>query len=189
MEVIKEKYIAIFEINFLLIISSIMGNHLIESMLIVLEFILIRATRQALHYDKAYKCIIMSTILMITNFLILKQDFFLAIITTFISAIILSETGNNKFRMKNLLTDGFMYKKSKYDEMQKYINDNEDSEEVKEFERRLKKHAQKTYFFYVLRIKKGIKFREIQELQNCDNRKITNELNHALEMFKIYFDT
>lgn len=191
MESLILRNITIIEINLLILISTMMGNNEIVSIGLVFMFMIIRTIREPLHYDKKYKCIIMSIALMITNFLALKCNIILAIITTYFSAIVLSKRNINKsysINLSKIITEGFMYKKSKYDTMIQFRKKHIDEEKMKEFERRLNKYAPKSYMFYDMRIIKEMKYREIEKELECDNRKITDQLNIAFSIFKTYFD-
>ncbi len=189
MEKIKQINLTIFEVIILLFISTIMKNDLTESILIILEFIVIRAIRDSMHYDNTYKCIVMSTLIMVSNFLVLMYGFDLAIISTFLSAIFLSKSNSGKrLKIGDIFAEGFMYKKSKYDKMIEFRSKHINEEKMQEFERRLNKHAPKAYMFYEMRIIKEMKYREIEKELECDNRKITDQLDIAFSIFRTYFD-
>lgn len=189
---IVERNVEFIQINILLILSStIFKIDPILSFIVIMEFIIIRAFREPMHYDKIYKCSFMTIALIGSIFLVLTIDFKIALIVTFIAAIVSSEkTSKQKIKiqkvLKKIFTEGFMYKSSKYDLMVKYRN--KDKKKMDEFERRLSKHVPQTYIFYEMRIIKGWKFRKIEEELGCDNRKITDQLNTAFAIFKTYFD-
>lgn len=190
MEKIIYRNTILLEFNVLIIINSmIMGNNIYEGLFLIIEFMIIRTMNGARHYDNIIECLIMTTLTMISIFMILQIHFLLAIIFTYFTAKILSDNNSRvKLSIENIINNGFMWRPSKFQSMYDFAQENMDNIEFKKFEQRLKKHDPEGYEYYDMKVHKGMNYREIEEKMGCDNRKITNQLGKVFKIFNIYFD-
>lgn len=188
------KNLPILEINVLLLISVMIGNDVIQSIIIILEFMLIRTILGARHYDNLIQCFFMTMALMTSIFLVLKISFEWAILSTIFAAINLTNINISKF-IENVFSDGFMYKRkgeTKYDEIDEYILNNPDSQILKEFEMNLKEQEPKAYEIYKIRFYERTKTGEIASLSiieyqtKVSRRRIVEYLDKILFSFRIF---
>ena len=143
--------LVILEIILLVIINVILGNNILEGMFIIFEFMVIRTILGAKHYDNQIQCLIMTSILLTSIFMVLKINFWLAILMTIIEAFILSNQNIDIEKLKefvnNCLTEGFMYKqKSKYHNIDDYIAKYPNSKKIKIFEQKLRESTDKRLY-------------------------------------------
>lgn len=190
------------EFNILFLISCVgFSNNPIHSFVIIMEFMIIRALRNSLHYDKLYMCTFMTFAILMSLFLVLKINFVLAIVATFLSAIGLSEEGDsNKSSitdvMGKVITEGFMYKpksETKYKVMDNHIHRNPNSKEVIEFGERLRLCGDEgTYNVYRARfIDRGENdeypsIEEIGQMTGIKPRRVIEKLDNILLSFKVF---
>lgn len=197
--------ITLLEINMLLLVSSIvLGNDSCQSLFIIFEFMIIRSVRNAYHYDKVLLCSFMTICLMFTIFVILKIDFRLAILITFIAGIGLSEKGKEQNLKVNqiirkIVTEGFMFKpkgETKYDVIDEFIKNNCNTSRVEHFEKILKNCVDHlTYEIYLIRFyqrtEKGEIFPQdvIGEKVNLKRRRVIEKLDNILLCFEVFEKT
>lgn len=198
----SEKYcklneiISILEIIILIIINIILKNNWIEGLILILEFMIIRTILGAKHYENRYECFFMTMAVMTSIFLILKINFILALISTLFAAINLSDSKISKKSARKLLEDGFMYKPkggTKYKLIDDYIETYPNSEELVEFENRLKLCGDDgTYDIYKMRFRERNKYNESPSLENIEEktgvnqRRIVEKLDNILLSFKVF---
>lgn len=143
--------------------------------LVVLVFSGVRMlTRSAKHYKSMYKCMIWSTIVILSLLVVTKVDLMIAIAMTVFSAIVLSGKGDIK--------DCFMWakKESKFSNIDKYIKENsENNDLLVEFENRLEEKDLNAYMLYKYRFKENKTFAEMSDLTSMDSRRITDKLNEV----------
>ncbi len=143
--------------------------------LIVLIFSTVRMlTKSAKHYKSMCKCMIWSTIVILSLLVVTKVDLMIAIAMTVFSAIVLSGKGDIK--------DCFMWanKESKFSDIDKYIKENsENNDLLVEFENRLEEKDLNAYILYKYRFKENKSFTQMSKLTNMDSRRITDKLNEV----------
>lgn len=143
--------------------------------LIVLVFSIVRmCTRSAKHYKSWVKCMIWSTIVILSLLVVTKVDLLIAIAMTVFSAIVLSGKGDIK--------DCFMWakKESKFSDIDKYIKENsENNDLLMEVENRLEEKDYNAYILYKYRFKENKTFTEMSNLTNMDSRRIADKLNEV----------
>ena len=190
--------LVILEIILLVIINVILGNNILEGMFIIFEFMVIRTILGAKHYDNQIQCLIMTSILLTSIFMVLKINFWLAILMTIIEAFILSNQNIDIEKLKefvnNCLTEGFMYKqKSKYHNIDDYIAKYPNSKKIKIFEQKLRESTDKRlYPIYKVRFyektKKGkaVPLSYVSEKTGVEERRVVECLNSIQTCFEIY---
>lgn len=194
-----DEFITILEICLLLVINGLLKNNCLEAVILISEFMFIRTMLGAKHCKTRCKCFYATMTLMITIFLVLKINFIIAFITVFFCAVILSDRKIAKKSDMNILKEGFMYKakgNTKYKLIDEYIKSYPDSEELKEFENRLKLYSdERTYAIYKIRFRQRDKNNESPSLENIEaktgvkQRRIVEKLDNILLSFKVFCKT
>lgn len=188
--------IVLLEIFILIIINIILKNNWLEGLILILEFMIVRTILGAKHYENRYKCFVMTMAVMTSIFLILKINFVLALMSALFAGINLSDRKISKKSNRKLLQEGFMYKPkgyTKYKLIDDYIECYPNSEELKEFENRLKLCSdERTYDIYKMRFRERNKYNESPSLENIEEktgvnqRRIVEKLDNILLSFKVF---
>lgn len=178
------------EIAIIIEIGLLMQVKIEEIIILCALFFLARITNQKpMHYKSPFNCMLWSTLVFMSFFLLTKVNLPIAIIMTLLEGMMLTGKGD--------IRDGLMYKKeneSKYIEIKNYIQENKDSESLKEYENILKeinqkyKERYKTDFYQIYRLKfhDNKTFREIIEETNLNDNK---EVTKALDIISMSFNT
>ncbi len=156
-------------------------------------FTLIRSEcDKPMHYQSPILCMIWSTMVFESFFLLTKINMPIAMIFTTFEAFILTKNAD----IKNM----FLYKKSdnsKYIEMKQYIKTNKDSSKVNKFENILKDLDKKynvmykhSFFdIYQLYFKEEKSFKEIIKIKKMyDNHELTKYLDMIFVSFNTYIN-
>ena len=185
----------LLETFLILLVGWILNLNSKDIILIVVLFVSGRIfLKGAMHYKSWKKCLIWTLLLMTSLFILVKIDIYIAIYMTLFSAYIVTERANVK--------DGYMYYKDvrregKYREMERFIEDNINSQEVKKFEDKLRKintiykdrYKKDFYCVYELKFKEGKSFEEIKQRTNIsDNHELTKILDIIFITFNMYMD-
>lgn len=129
---------------------------------------------KSMHYKDWYICLIWSTLLFISFYLLSYISIELACFST-CGFIFCSENTNIK-EINNL----FMWKKefpSKYADIEEYVKYNEHNEKLLKYEKKLKAQDNKLYLIYKYRFKDKLTFNEISSKLDYPTQKITNDLD------------
>lgn len=185
----------LLETFLILLVGWMLNLNSKDIILIVVLFVSGRIfLKGAMHYKSWKKCLIWTLLLMTSLFILVKIDIYIAIYMTLFSAYIVTERANVK--------DGYMYYKDvrregKYREMERFIEDNINSQEVKKFEDKLRKintiykdrYKKDFYCVYELKFKEGKSFEEIKQRTNIsDNHELTKILDIIFITFNMYMD-
>ena len=185
----------LLETFLILLVGWMLNLNSKDIILIVVLFVSGRIfLKGAMHYKSWKKCLIWTLLLMTSLFILVKIDIYIAIYMTLFSAYIVTERANVK--------DGYMYYKDvrregKYREMERFIEDNINSQEVKKFEDKLRKintiykdrYKKDFYCVYELKFKEGKSFEEIKQRTNIsDNHELTKILDTIFITFNMYMD-
>ena len=185
----------LLETFLILLVGWILNLNSKDIILIVVLFVSGRIfLKGAMHYKSWKKCLIWTLLLMTSLFILVKIDIYIAIYMTLFSAYIVTERANVK--------DGYMYYKDvrregKYREMERFVEDNINSQEVKKFEDKLRKintiykdrYKKDFYCVYELKFKEGKSFEEIKQRTNIsDNHELTKILDIIFITFNMYMD-
>lgn len=177
---------------FLIFLLGTLSKVSIEKMIFLcILFVMVRTgCEKPMHYKSPILCIIWSTLVFESFFLLTKVNMPIAMIFTIFEAMILTKRGDIK--------EIFMYRdiqSSKYREMKEYINLEKDSLEIINFEKILKdidiqyKERYKASFFtiYELYFKQGKSFKNIIESTKLyDNHAVTEVLDIIFISFNTY---
>lgn len=126
--------------------------------LIMLAFCIVRIKiPKPMHYKKWYHCIIWTTLVFLSLFVILKLDLKISIVMSVFFSIILSSKGN--------IEDAFMWKgkNTNYADIEEFIKYNEYDTKLIEFENKLKEQTGIEYLLYKYRFKQGLSYSQISE--------------------------
>lgn len=166
-----------------------------EIIILFCLFVISRTTcYKPMHYKSPILCMIWSTAIFASFFLLTKVNIFLAMVMTVFAGYVVTEKAN--------LKDMYMYYKSKedkgkYKEMVEYVAENKDTEEMKKFEIKLRKINEKYrdrydkdfLKIYELKFREDKSFEYIKKECNiCDNHELIKILDIIFFSFNIYMD-
>ena len=151
--------------------------------IIMLTFMISRGCfGKALHFKTWYRCLIWSTLIMLSIFVLLKVDLVISILFAIFSAFIMTGKSNIK-DMYLWNTDGTP---SKYADVAEYVKYNRFDDRLIEFEKKLEQLDGVEYLVYKYRFKDGKTFSEISELLDMDNPRIVEKLDKVAFAIRIY---
>lgn len=152
-------------------------------LLVMLVFMISRGFfGKALHFKTWYRCLIWSTLIMLSLFVLLKVDFTVSILFAVFSAFIM--TGKSNIGDMYLWNNGG--EPSKYADIVDFIKYHSFDNNLIEFEEKLKAMDTVEYLVYKYRFKDGKTFSEISELLDMDNPRIVEELDKVAFAIRIY---
>lgn len=151
--------------------------------IIMLTFMISRGCfGKALHFKTWYRCLIWSTLIMLSIFVLLKVDLVISILFAIFSAFTMTGKSNIK-DMYLWNTDGTP---SKYADVAEYVKYNRFDDKLIEFEKKLEQLDGVEYLVYKYRFKDGKTFSEISELLDMDNPRIVEKLDKVAFAIRIY---
>lgn len=185
----------VVEISIIILVGILMQVKIEEVIILILLFFIARVTSyNQMHYKSPILCMIWSTLVFFSFFLLTKVNLYIAIVFTVFEGVILTGRGD--------VRDGFLYSntmdKKKYKELEIYIQNNRDSQNLKEFERILKRLNQTYskryrydfYQIYTLKFLENKSFEEIKKETNIrDNHGVTRALDVIFMSFNTYLET
>ena len=168
-----------------IIIVFLLGNIFnveinIRIMFMVLFFLTRMIIGKPKHYSKAYKCAIWSILVFLSLYSLSSLDFIVIVLLTIFTGFI--STGRAD------INDMFMWKgkDTKYRDIEEYIKYNSMSDELIEFERKLKEKDGISFLIYKYRFREGLSFNEISEkLDGMDNPRIAERLGQIALCIRI----
>ena len=150
--------------------------------IVMLSFMISRGCfGQALHFKTWYRCLVWSSLILLSLFLILKVDLIISVLFTIFSAFIMTGKSN--------INDIYLWKatnESKYADIEEYIKYHEYDDELIEFEEKVKRRDSKLYLLYKYRFKEHKSFLKISELLDIPTNRITEELDKLAFSMRIY---
>lgn len=185
----------VVETLIIILLGVVMRVKIEEIIILFCLFVISRTTcYKPMHYKSPILCMIWSSAIFASFFLLTKVNIFLAMTMTVFAGYIVTEKAN--------LKDMYMYYKSKedkgkYKEMIEYVAKNADSEEIKIFEKKLRKinekykdRYDKDFFkIYKFKFKEDKSFEYIKKECNiCDNHELIKILDIIFFSFNIYMD-
>ena len=185
----------VVETLIIILLGAVMRVKIEEIIILFCLFVISRTTcYKPMHYKSPILCMIWSSAIFASFFLLTKVNIFLAMTMTVFAGYIVTEKAN--------LKDMYMYYKSKedkgkYKEMIEYVAKNADSEEIKIFEKKLRKinekykdRYDKDFFkIYKFKFKEDKSFEYIKKECNiCDNHELIKILDIIFFSFNIYMD-
>ena len=154
------------------------------TILIMLTFMISRGFfGKALHFKTWYRCLIWSSLIMLSLFVLFKVDLVVSIMFAIFNALIMTGKSN--------LNDMYLWNNhgepSKYQDIIDYIKYNEfDDDRLIEFENKLKDKNSLEYLIYKYRLKEGKTFSEISDLLDMDGPRIIEHLERVALAIRIY---
>lgn len=162
---------------------------------IMIIFMAIRSSsNKPYHYESRIKCFIFTILIYTALFLIARKDFVLSMGITVIASYMLTDKGDIKHAFQHFNSKD----EKKYREMAKYIQTNNKSVELKEFENILKnlnmsyreRYRYDFYEIYNLYFLQEKSFKEIKNITGIrDNHGVTRALDVIFMIFNTYFET
>lgn len=151
--------------------------------LIMLTFMISRGFfGKSLHFKTWYRCLIWSSLIMLSLFVLLKVDLVISILFAIFSAFIITGRSN--------INDMYLWNNhgepSKYKDVAEFIKYNRFDDKLIEFENKLKDMDSIEYLVYKYRFKDGKTFNEISELLDIDGPRIVEKLDKVAFAIRIY---
>ena len=152
-------------------------------LIVMLTFCITRGCLgNALHFKTWYRCLVWSTLILLTLFMILKIDLILSIIFAIFSGFIMTGKSN--------INDMYLWKpknESKYSDIEEYIKYNMTNSDLIQFEENLKKRDDLLYLIYKYRFKENLSFSQISEkLDGMENVRIVEKLDQIALAIRIH---
>lgn len=168
-----------------IIIVFLLGNVFnveinIRIMFMVLFFLTRMIIGKPKHYSKAYKCAIWSVLVFLSLYSLSSLDFIVIVLLTVFTGFI--STGRAD------IDDMFMWKgrDTKYRDIEEYIKYNSMSDELIDFEKKLKEQDNLLFLIYKYKFKESMTYTEMSEKLSLDNPRITEKLDRIALSIRIY---
>lgn len=180
MKIVSSFIFNIAETIVIILIGKFKNLPLSNILIVILTFLISRGCfGNTLHFKTWYRCLIWSTLIMLSLFLFLKIDLILSILFAVFSAFIMTGKSN--------IEDMYLWKpqnESKYKDIEEYIKYNFTNPALLNFEDNLKRRDDLLFLIYKYRFKEHLTFNEISEkLNGMENPRIVESLNQiALAM-------
>lgn len=170
----------VVEVLVIALIGTLLELPIKEMVVIFITFAMVRMSLgNSLHYKDWYKCMMWSTLVFLSLFVIAKADFILCIIMTIFCAYILTGKGN--------INDIFQWKKiSKYADIDEFIKYNPLDTKLLEFEDKIKMQDNLEYLVYKYRFKENLTFEEISDKLDLSNPRIAEILDRIAFAIRLY---
>lgn len=151
--------------------------------LIMLTFMISRGFfGETLHFKTWYRCLIWSTLIMLSLFVLLKVDLILSILFAIFSAFIMTGRSN--------LSEIYLWNNhnepSKYQDVIEFIKYNSFDDKLIIFEKKLKEIDSVEYLIYKYRFKENRTFKEISHLLDMDGPRIVEKLDKIAFAIRLY---
>lgn len=175
----------LLELGIIVLIGVFMNISMQNICIDIILFVTIRnILGGAKHYKNPFKCLLWTTLDMITIFLVAKYNFWGSLLVTTIAAISLSDKGDIK---DCTMFPAKITEDSRFYIIKEFRDKNTDTELLKCFEDFLLRNSKKYYEIYEKRYILNLSYEEISHMLNIDNREITNRLDVVLLCFQMYF--
>ena len=132
------------------------------------------------HYNKAYKCCLWSSLVFLSLYSLSSLDLLATILLTIFTGFI--STGRAD------INDMYMWKgkDTKYKDIEEYIKYNSMSDELINFEKKLKEQDNLLFLIYKYKFKESMTYTEMSEKLSLDNPRITEKLDRIALSIRIY---
>lgn len=138
---------------------------------------------KALHFKTWYRCLIWSTLIMLSIFVLLKVDLVISILFVIFSAFIMTGKSN----IKDMYLWNNNGEPSKYQDITDFIKYHPFDKNLLEFESKLKDVEPLEYLIYKYRFKDDKTFSEISDLLNgMEGPRIVEKLDKVALAIRIY---
>lgn len=139
---------------------------------------------KALHFRTWYRCLIWSSLILLSLFTLLKIDFIKSVVFAIFSAFLMTGKSNisDMYLWNNKNTDG------KYKDVIDFIKSNENNNNLVEFENKIETRDGVDYLIYKYKFKEGKTFKEMNELLDMENPRIVEHLDKIAYAIRVYFN-
>lgn len=165
-----------------------------QILFIMVTFMLVRKdSKKPCHYKSLIKCVIFTLILFSCLFLVAKIDFTVSLIIAVVAANMLTEKGD----IRNTFEHFNRGNEKKYIHLEKYIEKNQESAQLEEFEKMIKeigkkygdKYKEDFYKVYQLKFhEKQSQDKIIEKTELKSRREVINILDMIAAMFYSYMN-
>lgn len=152
-----------------------------EILLIMIAFCIIRIkVPKPMHYRKWYHCLVWTSLVFLSLFVVLKFDLKISIVMSLFMAFVLSSKGN--------IEDIFMWKgkNTNYADVEEFIKYNEYDTKLIEFENKLKDQQGIEYLIYKYRFKQKLSYSQIAEKLDIETPRIAEKIEKICFAIRIY---
>ena len=182
-EVLPNLIFNVGETLVIFLIGKLLDLPITYILMVMLTFMISRGFfGKTLHFKTWYRCLIWSSLIMLSLFVLLKIDLVLSIIFAIFSAFIM--TGKSNINDMYLWTN--KGESSKYQDIIDYIKYNEYDTKLLEFENKLKSSNNLDYLIYKYRFKDGKTFSAITELLDMESARIVEHLDKIAFALRMY---
>lgn len=170
----------IAEAVLIFMIGKLLKLDIIIIIYIIGIFAIIRiGTGGAMHYKDWYRCMVWSSLVFLSLFVVAKADISISIIMTIFCAYILTAKGN--------INDIFMWKQgSKYKDIDDYIQSHQKDNKLIEFENKLKTKSELDYLIYQYRFIDRMSLSKMSNILEMENPRIIEKLDNIAFAMRIY---
>lgn len=170
----------IAEVLIIVLIGILLELPLAHITLIFVVFAIIRMSlKGSMHYKDWYKCLVWSTLVFLSLFVVAKAGMVVSLIMTIFCAYILTTKGN--------INDIFLWNKvSKYSDIDEYIKYNAYEDKLLEFENKIKEQNNLDYLIYKYRFKENLTFEEISTKLDIHTSRISEKIERIAFALRLY---
>lgn len=170
----------IFEIGILVAIGILFNIPILYIAVIFISFILNKLLhKKYMHYKDWYLCLIWSSLLFTSFYLLSKIDIRLAVFST--CAFIFF---TNKSDIKDLDRLFFWGGNTLNQEVFDWVKFNQDNEKLRQYEKDLMKTDKKKYYIFLYRFREFKSYSQIADIMDMDKQRISDEIkiiSHFIE--------
>jgi predicted DNA-binding protein YlxM (UPF0122 family) len=170
----------VFEIGVIFMIGILFDVSIIDILIIFVSFILNKVIiGKSMHYKDWYLCLIWSTLLFISFYLLSKIDIKIAVVATS-TYIFFSQKSNIKDLDRLFFWGGNTLNQAVFD----WVKFNKDNKKLLEYEKHLKENDKRKYYIFVYRFKELKSYSEIARLMDIDAQRVSDEIkimSHFIE--------
>lgn len=168
------------ELSIIALIGMLLELSIKEMLIIFCLFVIIRMSLgNAMHYKDWYKCMIWSTLVFLSLFVLAKSGIILSIIMTVFCAYILTGKRN--------INDTFMWNKvSKYTDIEEFVKYHSYDDKLLEFEEKMKKQDDLDYLIFKYRFKENLTFEEISKRLDIATQRIYERIDKIAFAMRLY---
>ena len=165
------------------LIGKLLNLPIAYIILIMLTFMISRGFfGKALHFKTWYRCLVWSSLIMLSLFVLFHVDLVVSIMFAIFSAFIMTGKSN--------INDLYLWKNnnepSKYQDIMDFVKYNELDDKLVEFENKIKERNNLEYLIYKYKFKDEKTFTEMSELLDLDTPRIVEYLDRIAFAIRLY---
>lgn len=171
------------ETALILLIGMLLALPIRDVIMIMLTFMISRGFfGNALHFKTWYRCLVWSSLILLSLFLILNVDIVLSTLFTIFAAFIMTGKSN----IADLYLWNNRNEPSKYQDVADYVKYHSLDDKLIEFENKIKERDALEYLVYKYRFIDGKTFNEISLLLDMETSRISQLLDKVTFALRIY---